>query len=163
MLRKTDPLFGALPNSSKRLACDFSGMRGIRAKTVNIRHVPVSGPRSRHAYSWRIDANLSRGSHPRSLIRSSWIETMRGAPDNPDLWKRGRAGNLPGTVGRLKPRRSAIVSAAQKRVATQVRRLASDFIVLYLTLVAIFDNRHGLLKKSEVGSRRKPCQPQSHI
>jgi hypothetical protein len=163
MLRKTDPLFGVLPNSSKRLACDFSGMRGIRAKTVNIRHTPVSSRRASQEDSWRIGANLSRGMRRRSLIRLSSMESMRGASHNSDLWKQGRARNPRRKFGLLEQRGSAVIRASETRVAAHFGYVASDFIVLYLTLVAIFDNRHGLLKKFDVGARRKPCQPQSHI
>jgi hypothetical protein len=91
------------------------------------------------------------------------MEFMRVASENGEGWKRVRVLDARSGFRLLKSRRSALIQAAETRVAAHLRRVASEFILLYLTLVAIFDNRHGLLKKFDVGARRKPCQPQSHI
>ena len=154
MPQKPDPHFGALPTSCKRIPCDFGGMRGVRAQPVTIRYVPLSDGRGQPGYSWRTIRELSRDVPRKSLIRSFSRESMRGVSGKNAI----RTGNSR-RIRDLKRRRSLIVRSTQTQLAACFRRVASDLILLYLTLVAIFDNRHGLLKKIEVGERRNPCRP----
>jgi len=159
MLRKTDPLFGALPTTCKRLSCDFSAMRGVRAQTVHIRYAPTPSRGAKPGDSWAATKDLARDARPRGSIRSGWMDSKRRAGESRSVWKQARAGARPKSFGSLKRTRLSIVQAAETRLASHFRRAASDFILLCLTLVAIFDNRHGLLKKFDAGERQKPCQP----
>jgi hypothetical protein len=156
---KAGPHFGALPNSCKRLTCDFSRMRGVRAQPVSIRHIALPDVPAPPGYSWRSIRNFTRDSHRKDPIRSFLAGSRRGVAGKNQASTRPRRAILR-TVSR---RLSSRGGAAPAEFSAHFRRVASDFVLLYLTLVAIFDNRHPLLKKFEVGGRRNPCRPRNHV
>lgn len=135
-------------------------MRGARAQTVRIRYASAASRGVRPGDSWAGIKDLARDERSRGSIRSGWMDSsMRRAGQSRRVCKQAKAGVRPKSFGSSQRTRFSIVQAAETRLASQFRRVAADFILLCLTLVAIFDNRHGLLKKFDAGERQKPCQP----
>jgi hypothetical protein len=159
MLQKTDPHFGGLPLIGKRVPCDFSAMRGIRAQTVSIRHASLPARSVPPGNALSIRRKMSRDARGKTVIRSIRTDRMHGASRKNNLWKMVNAGRRRRRNRGLKPRQPLMSAGVEPPFTARFERVASDFVLLYLTLVAIFDNRLGLLKKFDVGERRKPCQP----
>ena len=150
MLRKPDLHFGALPLSRKRVSCDFSGMRGVRARRVSIRYVPAPGRAISQGFSLAIPRDLSRSARRQNPIRSYSMEKMRGTLNETRIRKHRSQQNSHRTIRSPKPRGSRDQGKGTQFTA-RFARVTFVFVLLCLTLVTIFDNRHGLLKKFDSG------------
>jgi len=78
------------------------------------------------------------------------MEKMRGSLNETQVRKQHRLWNSRRTIRSRKPRGSRDQGKGTQFTA-RFARVTLDFVLLYLTLVAIFDNRHGLLKKFDSG------------
>ena len=149
MLRKPDLHFGALPSSRKQVSCDFTGMRGARARRVSIRHVPASGRAVSQGFSLAIPRDLSRRARRKNHIRSYSMEKIHGLNET-QVRKQHSPRN-----SRRTPRTRNARGSGNRGKGTQFTarfaRVTFVFVLLYLTVVTIFDNRHGLLKKFDTG------------
>jgi len=145
MLRKPDHYLGALPISRKQVSCDFTGMRGARSRPITIRHLPAPDRAISQGFSLAIARDLSRPPRRLNPIRSYPMEKMRGTPDETRVRKQNTQ------------RDSRPIARKQKRggpgthFTARFARVIFDFVLLYLTLVTIFVNRHGPLKKFDTG------------
>jgi len=149
MLRKPDLHFGALPLSRKRVSCDFSGMRGVRARRVSIRHVPAPGRAISQGFSLAIPRDLSRSARRKNPIRSYSMEKLHRLNETP-VRKQHSPRNSRRTLRSRKPRALRDQGKGTQFTA-RFARVTFVFVLLCLTLVTIFDNRHGLLKKFDSG------------
>jgi hypothetical protein len=140
MLSKTDASFGA--PGSKRLACDFSAMKGARARRVKITRISpfIQAVSSRHK------KDFSRAATSKNLIniKLCWIEDMRGAFCELTIRRQVNQMRPSVRISRRSTRRSSSKSLRLKRVAAD---FPSDLFLFYLTRGAVFDNRHGLFEK----------------
>jgi hypothetical protein len=142
---KTDRNFGTR-REARRLACDFSAAANFADQPVAIRQVlrpgTVTGPGN---FRFR-PRNLSRAATAKTLIRSGWIEDMRGALSKIEGRRHDFQMRRPDRMSRRTPQsRRADFRGGPRGSAG----FASDFFLFYLTAAAIFDNRHGLLKKCD--------------
>ena len=160
MPRKSDQRFGALPARSKRLQCDFSAMRGARAVRLIICRVTAlqtSLPEERPSENSHVTPDELSGSRcVKTRIKSGWMEMTRG--------------ELNGTEGCRKDkqiRRRTLISNSTEAplvfrgarggdAAAAVSLLSWNCFLFCLTGAAIFDNRHGLLKKFDSARAAKP-------
>jgi hypothetical protein len=150
MLRKPDHHLGALPISRKRVSCDFSGMRGARSRPVTIRHLPAPGRAFSQGFSLAIPRDLSRRARRKNPIRSYSMEKLRGKLNGTQVRKQHSLQNSHRTIRSRKPR-SPRDQGKGTQFTARFARVIFDFVLLYLTLVTIFVNRHGPLKKFDTG------------
>ena len=152
MPRKPDQHFGALPTSSKRLPCDFSGMRGVRARRVTINFGNGAlNPSIRRGHSAKTARDLSRGVPRPDLIRSDSMVNMRGALREIRARIRARRTGLHASNRIAKAPHCAFRRLSANKSLAHCSRYVFVFFLLCLTVAAIFDNRHGLFKKFDCG------------
>lgn len=166
MSRKPAQRFRAVSAGSRRLRCDFSSLRGARAVSVKIGYVcGFSATNSQTAWGVHLPGNFhARRDHfsgarrARKDIRSYWIEKMqmRGAVIGKVDWNKD-----PQMRRRCLIRNYIKKPAASDRargahpVAVRGPLLPKSFLFC-LTGAAIFDNRHGLLEKTDNARAAKP-------
>lgn len=144
MSRKPNQGFGALPATRKRLPCDFSAMRGGRARKVNIRCLDTSSTPGHFRAELRNFSRAARGKNP---IRSGSMENMRGALSEIQVRKPKHQMRRSRGISLWGARRRVRRMTGSDRSISASDGSARDFFLFYLTGVRIFDNRHGLLKK----------------
>jgi hypothetical protein len=86
MLRKADLSLGAEPVTSKRLPCDFRGMRNSRAKSVTIYHIPDSTRQRRMGKPFSLRKPSRRADFPvRNDRRKRGAGTMAWSCERSDV------------------------------------------------------------------------------
>ena len=161
MPRKPDHHFGALPISRKRVPCDFSGMRGARSRPVTIRHLPDRDRAFSQGFSLAIPRDLSGRAPRKNLIRSYSMEKLRGTLNETQVRRQPSPRNSHRTI-RSRKSRSPRDQGKGTQFTARFAGVIFDFVLLYLTLVTIFVNRHGPLKKFDTGRAAETLSAVTH-